>query len=128
MNQILVVDDHDEFRSIVNDLLHVLQPNATILNASNGADGLTVAQSNHPDLILTDLQMPVMDGYELAMALRQDAALQNVPLLIMTSARDAGPTLIRLNQVCHGVLKKPFSLDDLETVLKQCCNETISGE
>lgn len=123
MKQILVVDDHDEFRSIVNDLLHALQPDAAILNAVNGAEGLALAQANHPDLILLDLQMPVMDGYELAMTLHRDVAFHSVPIILMTSARDAGPTLVRLNQVCRAVLKKPFSLGELESVLQEISSQ-----
>lgn len=119
MKQILVVDDHDEFRSIINDLLQALEPNAVVLNAANGAEGLDLAQTKHPDLILLDLQMPVMDGYEMAMALYHDETWQHAPIVIMTSTIDAGPTLVRLSQVCDGVLKKPFSLDELEAVLLQ---------
>ena len=117
MNKILVVEDHHEFRTIVNDLLKALLPEVDVLNAANGAEGLELAQTHHPDLILLDLQMPIMDGYQMALALQQDPATKELPIVIMTNARDAGPTLVRLNQFCRGVLSKPFSLDDLSDIL-----------
>lgn len=117
MNQILIVEDHHEFRTIVNDLLRALLPDVEVLNAPDGAQGLELARTHLPDLILLDLQMPVMDGYQMALALQQDQATKELPIVIMTNARDAGPTLVRLNQFCRGVLRKPFSLDDLSDIL-----------
>lgn len=118
MKQILVVEDHEDFRSIVNVLLSVIEPAAQIWNAVNGREGVDLAKQYHPDLILLDMQMPIMDGYETAMALRQEVQTRDIPLVIMTSARDAGPTLVQLSAVCQGMLTKPFSLDELTAVIQ----------
>ncbi|MCA9971424.1 MAG: response regulator [Anaerolineales bacterium] len=126
MKTILVVEDHDEFRSIVNDFLQVLQPDATVHNAMDGAAGLALAQQLHPDLVLLDIHMPEKDGYQVAKQLHQDPDTRDIPIVIMTSARDAGPMLIELSHFCQGLLAKPFSFDDLSQVLAQL--EEVSGQ
>jgi len=118
LKRVLVVEDHDEFRSIVNDLLKALLPQAQISNAHNGQEGLEMALAERPNLILLDIHMPVMDGYEMALALQEQYGQALPPLLAMTNARDGGPTILRMRSLCKIVLIKPFSLDDLEEALK----------
>ncbi|MCA9935845.1 MAG: response regulator [Ardenticatenaceae bacterium] len=117
MKRILVVEDHDEFRSIVNDLLQALLPGVQISNARNGQEGLALALAERPDLILLDIQMPVMDGYEMALALQEAYGDALPPLLAMTNARNSELTIMRMKSICKAVLMKPFSLDELEEAI-----------
>ncbi|MEH2229276.1 MAG: ATP-binding protein [Nostoc sp.] len=77
--QVLVVDDHWENRSVLVRLLEPL--GFAVIDVSNGKEGLDKAKEIHPDLIITDLMMPEMDGYEMLRQLRQIPELQNVPAI-----------------------------------------------
>ena len=82
--QVLVVDDRWENRSVLVSLLEPL--GFTVIDVSNGREGLAKAQEIHPDLIITDLMMPEMDGYEMLRQLRQIPELQNVPAIASSAS------------------------------------------
>jgi two-component system cell cycle response regulator DivK len=129
MNRFLIVDDHEMFRSVLQDLLLMIEPDAEIVHAANGEEGLAEAVAHPPDLILLDVHMPVMDGVEAARKLRANPATKDVPVLIMTTADDMGPTVMQLSPVSDGMLGKPFSLDELREVLHRLQNRrTLPAE
>jgi PAS domain S-box-containing protein len=80
---VLVVDDHPANRDLVVTLLRY--QGHTLLEASNGAEALRIARVQHPDLIITDLVMPVMDGYELVRELRSDTGLAETRVIFYTA-------------------------------------------
>ncbi|MEH2126370.1 ATP-binding protein [Nostoc sp.] len=82
--QLLVVDDRWENRSVLVSLLEPL--GFAVIAVSNGREGLDKAQEIHPDLIITDLMMPEMDGYEMLRQLRQIPELQNVPAIASSAS------------------------------------------
>ncbi|MEH2272973.1 MAG: ATP-binding protein [Nostoc sp.] len=82
--QVLVVDDRWENRSVLVSLLEPL--GFAVIAVSNGREGLDKAQEIHPDLIITDLMMPEMDGYEMLRQLRQIPELQNVPAIASSAS------------------------------------------
>ncbi|MEH2022296.1 ATP-binding protein [Nostoc sp.] len=82
--QVLVVDDRWENRSVLVSLLEPL--GFVVIDVSNGREGLDKAQEIHPDLIITDLMMPEMDGYEMLRQLRQIPELQNVPAIASSAS------------------------------------------
>jgi len=88
MQTILLVDDE---YSIVEVLTHLLEEEGyTVVTAANGRDGLDRASEKVPDLVITDLMMPIMDGDELLRELRKSAALRKVPVILITSAPAPG--------------------------------------
>jgi len=104
---ILLVDD--EF-SIVEVLCHLLEEEGyTVATAANGRDGLDRASQKPPDLVITDLMMPVMGGDELLRALGKNPALRHVPVILITSA--PAPEFRRLPWA--DIIVKPFEFDDL---------------
>ncbi|MEH1973218.1 MAG: ATP-binding protein [Nostoc sp.] len=82
--QVLVVDDRWENRSVLVSLLEPL--GFAVIAVSNGREGLDKAKEIHPDLIITDLMMPEMDGYEMLRQLRQIPELQNVPAIASSAS------------------------------------------
>ncbi|MEH2159084.1 ATP-binding protein [Nostoc sp.] len=82
--QVLVVDDRWENRSVLVSLLEPL--GFAVIAVSNGREGLDKAQEIHPDLIITDLMMPEMDGYEMLRHLRQIPELQNIPAIASSAS------------------------------------------
>jgi PAS domain S-box-containing protein len=83
MATVLVVDDHPANRDLVVTLLRYR--GHTLLEAGNGTEALRVARAQHPDLIITDLVMPVMDGYELVRELRSDPGLAGTRVIFYTA-------------------------------------------
>jgi chemosensory pili system protein ChpA (sensor histidine kinase/response regulator) len=79
----LVVDDSITVRRVTQRLLE--RHGLRVLTAKDGMDALAILQEHLPDVVLMDIEMPRMDGYELAARIRGDARLRNVPIVIITS-------------------------------------------
>lgn len=100
---ILVIDDEEPIRLLIQDLLHL--EGYMVLLAWNGKLGLTCAQECHPDLILTDIMMPIMDGYELSRRLHDDPHTAQIPVIAMSAAYSQ-----RYAGLFNAVIAKPFEL------------------
>jgi len=113
-SSILVVDDIDYNRNLVKGFLEGY--NLTILEAENGEEAISEARNNKPGLILMDMKMPVMDGYEASKILKEDDELKNMPIITLTaSAMKKDKSEIK--KYCDSFLKKPVSKNDLITEL-----------
>lgn len=118
MKRILVVDDHVGFRTEISKLVSLIQPQARVLQAQNGREGVALALSEQPDLILLDVNMPLMDGYEMARALSALPETRTIPLIAMTlSGSEHSTTLDHLRPFCRSVLLKPFGAAQLGAAL-----------
>jgi two-component system, cell cycle sensor histidine kinase and response regulator CckA len=84
MAVVLVVDDRLVNRDLVRTVLEHYGHDT--VEAGDGAEALTLLRGQHPDLVLTDVVMPGMDGYQLARAIRSDPASQGIPVLFYTAA------------------------------------------
>jgi two-component system chemotaxis response regulator CheY len=82
--KILVVEDSPTMRQLIGFALKRL-PNAVITEAADGVDGLKKINSDHFDLIITDINMPVMDGLKLISLVRRDVSYRNIPIMIITT-------------------------------------------
>lgn len=83
---ILVVEDNNDLRKY---LYTILNDSYNVLLAENGKAGLVVARKNTPDFILTDVTMPVMDGITMIHHLKQDLALKNIPIVVLSAKASA---------------------------------------
>jgi CheY-like chemotaxis protein len=111
---ILVVDDHWENRVIVRDLLTPLGFN--IIEADEGQKALIAAEQHSPDCVITDLVMPVMDGFELIRHLRKNPRLSQVPIIAASASVIEAPDA---HAACDSFIHKPFHTDDLLALLQQ---------
>lgn len=84
-----------------------------LLLASNGEEGLKAAVEHVPDLIITDLMMPVMDGYELCRRIRQNDVISHIPLIVVTAKTSEADKLLSLQTGVDAYIAKPFSADEL---------------
>ena len=110
---IIVVEDHDDARTYLGIFLRGL--GANIVLAQDGVEGLEAVKSNKPDLVITDLQMPRMDGFDLLREIRalQSNTKSSVPIIAMT-AFDIGRESARLmNMGFQACLPKPFTVEKL---------------
>ena len=104
---ILVVEDTEDNRRILRDLLGAA--GYTMIGAYDGADGVAKARGHKPDLILMDIQMPVMDGYEATRRIKADPALKAIPVIAVTSYALSGDEEKARTAGCDGYVAKPFS-------------------
>jgi NO-binding membrane sensor protein with MHYT domain/signal transduction histidine kinase/CheY-like chemotaxis protein len=115
--KILIVDDKAENRAIVVNLLKPI--GFEVFEASNGRDGLELAMQCQPDLIITDLSMPVMDGYEMLQILRSSPQCQQVVAIASSASVFESDRQKILIAGANYFLPKPVNLDSLLAVLKQ---------
>jgi CheY-like chemotaxis protein len=116
---ILVVDDSEAIRAIITDLLKQAYPDPDIMLATNGLEGVTLAESGQPDVILLDWSMPYMDGLTAAQQLRQSAETKHIPLIGMTTEYDLPEVNTQLAQLCTAVIRKPFNGNELIQLLNR---------
>ncbi|HYG68410.1 MAG TPA: response regulator [Anaeromyxobacteraceae bacterium] len=106
MKRILVVDDSRVTRELMK--VYLIARDVELLDASNGAEALALIHRVRPDVVLADLRMPRLDGFGLCQALRADPSLSRIPVVILTSVKDA-ETEQRLRAVgAREVLQKPI--------------------
>jgi two-component system, cell cycle response regulator DivK len=106
--RILVVEDEEDSRKILRDLLSTAAYEMT--EAENGEQALAAVAKQRPDLILMDIQMPVMDGYEATRRIKADPALKDVPIIVVTSYALSGGDEAKARAAgCDDFVPKPFS-------------------
>src|SRR5262245_44921352 len=103
---ILIVDDHLAGRNTLEALL--LSPDYQLIFASNGPEALAQAAEFRPDLVLLDVMMPGMDGFEVCRRLRADARLAEVPVVMVTALDDRDSRLQGLEVGADDFISKPF--------------------
>jgi two-component system cell cycle response regulator DivK len=105
--RILMVEDTEDNRQIMRDLMSIT--NYELIEARDGAEGVALAALHKPDLILMDIQLPVMDGYEATRRIKADPALMHIPIIAVTSYALSGDEAKTLAAGCEGYVAKPFS-------------------
>ena len=106
--RVLVVEDDDSIRDLVD--LVLTSAGFEVLTASDGAAALQVVGAVHPDLVLLDMRMPVMDGWEFARRYRAGPE-PHAPIVVVTAARDAAQRAAEID--ANGYLGKPFDMGEL---------------
>jgi two-component system cell cycle response regulator DivK len=107
MKRILVVEDTEDNRRILRDLLTCA--GYALLEATDGGAGVRLAQQEIPDLVLMDIQLPVMDGYEATRHIKADPTTRHIPIVAVTSYALSGDEAKALAAGCDGYVAKPFS-------------------
>jgi two-component system, cell cycle response regulator DivK len=105
--RILVIEDQLDNRQILRDLL--TSADFEVIEAEDGEAGLVAAAAHRPDLILMDIQLPGIDGYEATRRLKADAALHNIPIIVVTSYALAGADDKARAASCDAYISKPYS-------------------
>jgi two-component system, cell cycle response regulator DivK len=105
--RILVVEDQEDNRIILRRLLS--SAGYDLIEAVNGEDGVALALSTRPDLILMDIQLPAMDGYEATRRIKSNAELKSIPVIAVTSYALSGDEAKARAAGCDAYVAKPFS-------------------
>ncbi|MFD2183884.1 response regulator [Rhodoplanes azumiensis] len=117
MSRILVIEDTEDNRRILRDLL--THAGFTLAEAGDGARGVALALEEKPDLILMDMQLPIVDGYEAARRIKADPALRATPIIAVTSYALAGDEEKARAAGCDAYVTKPFSPRQLLAKVKE---------
>jgi len=105
--RILVIEDQEDNRKILRDLL--TSADFEVIEAEDGEAGLAAAATHRPDLILMDIQLPGLDGYEATRRLKADAALRAIPVIAVTSYALGGDADRARAAGCDAYISKPYS-------------------
>ncbi|HIP96145.1 MAG TPA: response regulator, partial [Anaerolineae bacterium] len=85
--KVLIIDDDDTYRSVINDVL--TESGYLVIEARSGMEGLEQARQADPDVILLDIMMPMMDGYQTCRELRHNPTTREIPIIMLTALTDS---------------------------------------
>jgi two-component system cell cycle response regulator DivK len=117
MRTILVVEDQEDNRQILRDLLE--SAGFRMIEAHDGARALAMARSEQPDLILMDIQLPLVDGYEATRSIKRDPGLKHIRIIAVTSYALSGDEQRAFEAGCGAYVAKPYSPRHLLAKIKQ---------
>ena len=116
---ILAIDDHSDNLVSIRAFLVDAFSNMTVLAAQTGAEGIVFARQHHPNLILLDILMPNVDGYEVCRRMKQDPDIRHIPVVFLTAQKDNQEVRVKaIESGAEGFLSKPF---DEKELLAQIC-------
>ena len=105
--RILVVEDQEDNRIILRDLLS--DAGYEVIEVDDGEKALSAAAAHHPDVILMDIQLPLLDGYEATRRIKADPALRRIPIIVVTSYALSDDETKARAAGCDAYVAKPFS-------------------
>jgi two-component system cell cycle response regulator DivK len=115
--RILVVEDQPDSRQIIRDML--TPTGYEITEAENGEQALAAIAKQRPELILMDIQMPILDGYAATRLIKADPALRSIPIIAVTSYALSGEEKKARAAGCDDYVPKPFSPRELLAKIRQ---------
>lgn len=113
---ILIADDDIGTRLAISDYLDL--SGYHVITADNGIDALSMLEKHHPDLLVTDIMMPLMNGYELVRRVRQLSAFRLLPVILLTARTKIQERILGYQSGCDLYLPKPFELEELAAAIR----------
>ncbi|NWC74974.1 EAL domain-containing response regulator [Pseudomonas sp. P7759] len=126
MATLLIVDDEPQVRKLLETLLH--HEGYQTVSASSGEEALQVVAQQPPDLILLDIMMPGMDGYEVASQLKSDDVTAGIPIIMLSALSDPGARVSGLESGAEEFLSKPIERIELSLRVRNLLRLTAHGE
>jgi two-component system cell cycle response regulator DivK len=115
--RILVVEDQEDNRQIIRDMLSAFD--YELAEAENGVEALAAVAKQKPDLILMDIQLPIMDGYEATRRIKADPVTKDIPVIAVTSYALSGDEQKARDAGCDDYVPKPYSPRQLLAKIRQ---------
>jgi len=115
---ILLIEDQEDNRRIVRDLLNSVG-GYDLIEAVTGEDGVALAEQRHPDLILMDVLLPGLNGYDATRLIKAKPDLQQIPIIAVTSYALSGDDVKAREAGCDAYISKPFSPRELLAKIRQ---------
>lgn len=110
--KILVIEDNEQNLYLIRYILE--NCGYDVFSATDGKEGIELAAALLPDLVLLDIQLPLMDGYDVARALRRNPALADTPIIAVTSYAMPGDKEKAMEAGCSGYIEKPIDPDNFD--------------
>jgi two-component system, sensor histidine kinase ChiS len=120
--RVLVVEDNPDVRSYIREQL---EENYRVAEAGNGEEGIKMAQDIMPDLIISDVMMPKMDGYQFSKAIRADEKTSHIPIIMLTARAGIDDKIDGLETGVDIYLTKPFNARELKANVKNLIQQRI---
>jgi signal transduction histidine kinase/DNA-binding response OmpR family regulator len=117
---VLIVEDNPDVRSYIREQI---ENEYTILEASNGEEGIAKAQSEIPDLIITDVMMPKMDGYQFSLNIKKNEKTSHIPIIMLTAKAALDDKIEGLETGVDAYITKPFSAKELVVRVRNLINQ-----
>lgn len=114
---VLVVEDNGDMREFLARVLSM--QGYDFLEAADGEEGLRIARTDRPDLILMDISLPSLDGFEATRRLKQDPELRHIPVVAVTAHARPADEQRALDAGCDGYLSKPYTLRNFLEVVER---------
>ena len=114
---IMVVEDYDDTRMLLKYGLEGL--GYSVLEASNGQEAVDIAGREHPDLILMDLDLPILDGIAATQRIRQQAEMENVPIVAVTAYPMSYTHVKAFAKGCNEYMPKPIDMSELAELVNR---------
>ena len=111
--KIAIVDDEVHIRALLEQTLEDLEGEPELLTAANGAEGLALIERERPQLVFLDVMMPLMNGYEVCAAVRQNPALAGTTIVMLTAKGQESDRTRGLETGAHYFVTKPFDPDEI---------------
>ncbi len=117
---ILIVEDNDDIRYYIREQL---EENYQVVEARHGEEGVIMAEETVPDLIITDVMMPVMDGYQFCKAIRSNEKISHIPVIMLTARSALDDKIVGLESGIDAYLTKPFSTKEVKATVKNLIHQ-----
>ena len=124
MKTILIIEDNLEIRENTSEILEL--EGYEVITAMNGKLGFELAKERMPDLILCDIMMPEMNGYEVFEHLKMNEKTSAIPFIFITASAEKSEVRLGLNMGAAGYIRKPFEENELLETVKNGLNNIIS--
>lgn len=115
---ILIIDDIEENVEILERQLSAADFN--VLSANEGPKGLHILKKEHIDLVLLDINMPIVDGITLLNSIKEDKSIAHIPVIMVTANDDAKMALKCLKKGACGYITKPYSMKQIKQQIEHC--------
>src|SRR6267142_5386569 len=122
---ILVADDEDAMVNMLREALHNVEYEVVV--AHNGEEAIEKLRQRPPDLVLLDVQMPKMSGYDVCRKIKSDVFLRHIPVMMLTAQSGTSNKVTGLEQGADDYLTKPFEMDELMARIKTLLRRTRMG-
>lgn len=114
--KVLLIEDNADVQTYIQSCL---ETSYELLIGKNGAEGIEIALSEIPDVVITDVMMPIKDGFEVCHSLKQDVRTSHIPIVMLTAKADVDSKLVGLSKGADAYLSKPFNPEELLIRLQQ---------
>jgi CheY-like chemotaxis protein len=115
---ILIVDDEATQLTLIRETLSSA-PDFTFVEARDGKQAVEYARTHHPDLVLLDVMMPEMDGYQVCRILKSDPILKNIPIILVSALGHAEDRAVARDLGAFDFINKPFEESDLHAIVRR---------